>query len=484
MAQVIVVGAGPTGLALASELALNGIDCKVLEKRPPSQSSITRAFGVNARTLELLDARGLADTLVPLGTKIPAAAPNVGVTLSFAGIDSRFQYMLIVPQNGTEAVLRRRCEDLGVQIVREAEVVGLDQDEHEVQLHLKNGSVETASYVVACDGAHSKVREILGTQFVGEQYEVQLLLADVKMDHPPTEFMFGKSNENGIQIFIPFGDGYHRSIAWRHNVNTSDAPVTVDEVRETIKEITRADFGLSDMRWGTRFVSERRQAAHYREGRVFLAGDAAHVHSPVGAQGMNTGISDAMNLGWKLAAAVKGTAPSWLLDTYETERHPVGEAVLKNTDRLFKISALKSGPARKMAQILMKTAFKFEIFRRMPREFLTGLGFSYSPRGDNKIDGKRASDVHVDGVRLAEAARDGRFVLVDTTNDQNAAAIARAECGDRVTVLSGRFDDEYRTAAPVMLVRPDGYVAWASEDGADAGAALAGWWGSNLVSVS
>jgi 2-polyprenyl-6-methoxyphenol hydroxylase-like FAD-dependent oxidoreductase len=475
--QVIIAGAGPTGLALAAELALAGVRCTILEKRPKSESNITRAFGVNPRTMELLDARGMVDDLLPQGVKMTAAQPNVGVTLTFDGVDSRYPFLLIVPQNGTEAVLEKRCLDLGVPIVRGAEIVGLTQDDGGVEVTLADGTVEQASYVVGCDGAHSTVRSALNMPFVGEQYDVQLLLADVKLDNPPTEFMFGKSNENGIQVFVPFGDGYLRSIAWRHNVNNTDAPVTADEVRTALVEIAGSDFGLSEVRWSTRFMSERKQAAHYRVGRVFLAGDAAHVHSPVGAQGMNTGISDAMNLGWKLAAAVHGTAPSWLLDSYESERHPIGAAVLKNTDRLFKIASLKAAPARKMAQVAMQTAVKFEALRRLPREFLTGLGFSYPARGDHKLAGKRASDVTLNGVRLAEAARPGKFVLVDSTPASSAAKTA-AEFEDRITVLTGKPDKEYRTAASVMLVRPDGYIAWASEDGSGAAEALTEWCGA------
>jgi 2-polyprenyl-6-methoxyphenol hydroxylase-like FAD-dependent oxidoreductase len=474
--QVIIVGAGPTGLALASELALAGIPVKILEKRPKSEANITRAFGVHSRTLELLDGRGMAEDVIARGAKMAAAQPNVGVTLEFGSLDSRFNYMMIVPQNGTETVLEKRCLELGVEIVRGAEFVGLRQDADGVDVQV-DGRTERAAYVVACDGAHSKVRDVLGMQFVGEQYDVQLLLADVKLDRPPSDFLFATSNENGIQLFVPFGDGYLRSIAWRHGIKETDTPVTEQEIRQALMDIAGDDFGLNEIRWMTRFKSERKQAVHYRVGRVFLAGDAAHVHSPAGAQGMNTGIGDAMNLGWKIAAAIKGDAPSWLLDTYETERHPVGANVLKMTDRLFKISALKSAPARKMAQLLMKTAFLFEAGRRIPRSFLSGLGVSYPPHGEHphKLAGKRLQDIVLDGTRLAEARRAGKFVLVDTTPASKAAELAQAEYGDRVTTMAGKSTVDIPA---LILLRPDGYVAWASDDDRPAGPALAEWCGA------
>jgi 2-polyprenyl-6-methoxyphenol hydroxylase-like FAD-dependent oxidoreductase len=455
---------------------LAGIPVKILEKRPKSEANITRAFGVHSRTLELLDGRGMAEDVIARGAKMAAAQPNVGVTLEFGSLDSRFNYMMIVPQNGTETVLEKRCLELGVEIVRGAEFVGLQQDADGVDVQVK-GRTERAAYVVACDGAHSKVRDVLGMQFVGEQYDVQLLLADVKLDRPPSDFLFATSNENGIQLFVPFGDGYLRSIAWRHGVKETDVPVTEQEIRQALMDIAGDDFGLSEIRWMTRFKSERKQAVHYRVGRVFLAGDAAHVHSPAGAQGMNTGIGDAMNLGWKMAAAIKGTAPSWLLDTYETERHPVGAKVLKMTDRLFKIAALKSAPARKMAQLAMKTAFLFEPARRVPRSFLSGLGVSYPPHGEHphKLAGKRLQDIVLDGTRLAEARRAGKFVLVDTTPASKAAKLAQAEYSDRVTTMAGKSTADIPA---LILLRPDGYVAWASDDDRPVGPALAEWCGA------
>lgn len=486
--QVVVVGAGPTGLALAAELALAGVPCTVLEKRSTTPN-ITRAFGVNARTLEQLDARGLADEVIARGTKMPQAQVNQGVSLDLAPLRSPYNYLLIVPQSGTEAVLETRCRELGVRIVRGAEVVGITEDDGGVDVRVAGPEgmrTERASFVVGCDGAHSTVRDQVGARFVGDQYDVDLLLADVRLSNPPHEFLFTRATAAGIQLLIPFGDGYHRSISFRHDAPPTDQEPTLEEVRDTTRQIAGSDYGMAEARWMTRFRSERRQAEHYRYGRVLLAGDAAHVHSPAGAQGMNTGIGDAMNLGWKLAATVRGPAPGWLLDSYESERHPIGQQVLKVTDRMFRLVMIKSGVVQRLARVGMRVAFGIEAFQRIPRTFLAGIGFSYPPRGNapHKLAGTRMPDVAIGGTRLAEALRTGRFVLIDSTAPGTAAGLARERYGDAVATLTGRPAEGDSTTVPmVTLVRPDGYVAWAT-DHATAGLAeavddiLADWCGT------
>lgn len=475
--QVIVVGAGPTGLALAAELALAGVQCTVLEKRA-NVPNITRAFGVNARTLELLDARGLADEVIARGFQVAAAQPNIGAFIDLTRLDSRFAYILIVPQSGTETVLEQRCLELGVRIARGAEVVGIAQDDEGVDVRVEGPSgpmTERASYIVACDGAHSRVRSELGAEFTGSRYDVNLLLADVRLSEDPGEIVFARANAVGLQLLIPFGDGYHRSISFLHGAEPEGEP-TLEEVRETSRRIAGRDYGMRDARWMARFISERKQARHYRFGRVFLAGDAAHVHSPAGAQGMNTGIGDAMNLGWKLAAAVHGTAPPWLLDSYESERHPVGAEVLAFTDRIFRLTLIKSSVLQRLVRFLAATALRIEAIQRVPRTFLSGVGISYEPRGaaPHPLAGKRAPDVTLDGVRLAEVLRSGRFVLVDTTPSAATAREAEERYGNRIAVLAGTPKDPGLPA--VMLVRPDSYVAWAGEP-PSAGRALAEWCG-------
>jgi 2-polyprenyl-6-methoxyphenol hydroxylase-like FAD-dependent oxidoreductase len=479
-ADVIVVGAGPTGLMLACELALAGVRCRLLERRA-TQPNITRAFAVHARTLELLDARGLADDLLPRGIPVHEVQPTPGATLDFREFDTRYPMILIAPQSATEHVLEARAHALGVEIVRGAEVVSLRQDAEQVILRLEDGSTDTASYVVGCDGAHSTIRRLLGIDFAGKQYETHILLADVRLAHPPAEALFGRASGEGAVVAIPFGDGWYRAIAWdrlREQVPL-DVPLPIEEMRDAFGRIAGTDFGMSEQRWSTRFLSERRQARHYRAGRVFLAGDAAHVHSPLGAQGMNTGIQDAMNLGWKLAATVRGWAPSGLLDSYEAERLPVGAQVLKLTDG-FNRRILGRSPVRRAVQNqVIRLLLRFGRTRSFMGGRLTGIGIRYpaTTRHAHPWTGRRMPDLRCAGARLYESLRDGRFVLVDATSAGNVAGTVG--CPEVHTV---RCQGRVGSGLPaVILVRPDGYVAWASDDQANAAAeavsAVARWCG-------
>jgi len=473
-ADVIVVGAGPTGLALAGELALAGVRCRVLERRT-EEPNITRAFAVHARTMELLDARGLADEVLLHGVRVSSVAPVPGSSLDLGVLDTRYPMIFIAPQSGTERVLRARAERLGVEIVRGAEVLGIHQDETGVSVQVggANPRTERAQYVVGCDGAHSAVRDRIGVEFVGRQYQTHILLADVQLAEPPAEAMFARTNTDGAVISVPFGDGWFRVIAWdrqRDRVPLAE-PVTDAEMRDAFRRIAGSDLGMGRPRWSTRFLSERRQAARYRVGRVFLAGDAAHVHSPLGGQGMNTGIQDALNLGWKLAAAVHGTAAPWLLDSYEGERHPVGERVLKLTD-MFNRLVLGQSTLRNMMQALaIRAILRFHRSRLIMAERLSGIGIAYPARSgdDHAWAGRRMPDLDCAGTRLYELMRDGRFVLAtrDPASLSGPASVHSVQCGS----LDG---------PAMVLVRPDGYVAWASDrmlSPAQTSAAIAEWCG-------
>jgi 2-polyprenyl-6-methoxyphenol hydroxylase-like FAD-dependent oxidoreductase len=451
--DVVVVGAGPTGLMLACELAVGGVKVRLLEQRT-DMPNITRAFAVHARTLELLDARGLADELVPRGLVVPKIAPPGGTTLDLSELHSRFGMVLMVPQSGTERLLQTRADELGVEVVRAAEVVGLSQDDNGVTVECASGDTVRAAYVVGCDGAHSTVRTLLGIDFVGKQYETHILLADVQLASPPQDGLFAKASPAGVVLFVPFGDGLFRAIAWdrlREQAPLSE-PVTLDEIRGAFSRIAGDDFGMSEMRWSSRFLSERRQARHYRRGRVFLAGDAAHVHSPLGGQGMNTGLGDAMNLGWKLAAAVRGSAPWWLLDTYERERHPVGASVLRLTDAFNQIVLDRSAVRRAMRSFALGTILRIPRTRRMIADRISGIGIAYPhSRDEDRMVGRRMPDVLCDGRRVYELLRTGKLVLV-------TAAPVQLDRPDIVHAV-----DAHPELPDAVLVRPDGYVAWASE---------------------
>jgi 2-polyprenyl-6-methoxyphenol hydroxylase-like FAD-dependent oxidoreductase len=451
--DVVVVGAGPTGLMLACELALGGAKARLLEERT-DMPNITRAFAVHARTLELLDARGLADELLTRGVPVYELAPPGGTTMNLRELPTRFGMVFIVPQSGTERVLQARAEELGVEIVRGAKVVGLTQDDTGVTLDLGGGDSVRAEYAVGCDGAHSTIRQLVGIDFVGKQYETHILLADVHLTNPPGETLFGRTNEKGAVVVIPFGDGWFRAIAWdrlREQAPMNE-PVALEEMRDAFVRIAFEDFGMTDMRWSSRFLSERKQARHYRAGRVFIAGDAAHVHSPLGGQGMNTGIGDAMNLGWKLAAAVRRSAPPWLLDSYENERHPVGATVLKLTDAFNQLVLGRSKAQRKVQSLAVGVLTRIPRTKRMMGERLSGIGIAYPHgRDDDWMVGRRMPDIDCDGTRLYERLREGKFVLV-------TAEPVELDRPDIVHTV-----DEHPELPDAVLVRPDGYVAWASE---------------------
>jgi 2-polyprenyl-6-methoxyphenol hydroxylase-like FAD-dependent oxidoreductase len=466
--DVVVVGSGPTGLMLACELALGGAKARLLEERTDTPN-ITRAFAVHARTLELLDTRGLAGDLLRRGVPVRRVAPPGGATLNLAELPTRFGMVLIVPQSGTERVLQARADELGVEIVRGAKVVGVTQDGDGVTVECAGGQTVRADYVVGCDGAHSAVRGRLGIDFVGKQYETHILLADVHLTRGPDETLSGVTNEKGVVLVIPFGDGWFRAIVWdrlREQAPLAE-PVTSEEIRDAFERIAGHDFGLTEMGWSSRFLSERRQARHYRKGRAFLAGDAAHVHSPLGGQGMNTGIGDAMNLGWKLAAAVRGSAPPWLLDSYEDERHPVGASVLRLTDALNHLVLGRSKARRLLRSTLIGTATRLPRGRRLIGERLSGIGIAYPrERRDDWLVGRRMPDIVCDGIRVYELLRDGKFVLV-------TAAPVKLDRPDIVHTIDGHPD-----LPDAVLVRPDSYVAWASErlpDAAEVAAAVDRW---------
>jgi 2-polyprenyl-6-methoxyphenol hydroxylase-like FAD-dependent oxidoreductase len=463
-ADVIVVGAGPTGLMLACELAMRGVDVRLLDERRDIPN-ITRAFGVHARTLELLDARGMADEIVRRGFPVYEVAPAPGAVLDLREIPSRYAMVLIAPQSLTERVLTARAEQLGVETVYGAKVVGLEQDSDGVTVRLPDGTTERAGYVVGCDGAHSAVRSISGIDFVGKQYETHILLADVRLARPPLDGLFAKTSSDGVVLNVPFGDGWFRAIAWdrtREQAPLSE-PVTLSEIREAFLRIAKTDFGMAEMRWSSRFLSERRQAERYRVGRVFIAGDAAHVHSPLGAQGMNTGIQDATNLGWKLAAAVGGSAPAWLLDSYERERHRVGANVLKLTDAFNQLVLGRSLPRRALRRVVITVLLNVPVTKRMMRGRLSGIGISYPrPHGAHPLTGRRMPDVDCSGTRLYELMRDGRLLL---------AANAAIDVGRADVTVAVHADP---TLPEAVLVRPDGYVAWAGP-AAEAVAAVDHW---------
>jgi 2-polyprenyl-6-methoxyphenol hydroxylase-like FAD-dependent oxidoreductase len=486
-AEVLVVGAGPTGLLLAGDLARAGVAVTVLERRAGT-SNLTRAFAVHARTLEELDARGVADELVRTGQRVSSLRAFGRLQVDLSGLPSRFPYVLVTPQYETERVLERRARELGARIVHGAELTSLRQDRDGVTAVVREtgtgpappaGSGEQveetwrAAYLVGADGVHSMVRNALGLPFPGHSAITSVMLADVRLADPPAEVLSAGSARAGFAFMAPFGDGWYRVIAWhRHHPLPDDAPVDLEEMREVMRAALGGDFGMGDARWTSRFHSDERQAPRYRVGRVFLAGDAAHVHSPAGGQGMNTGLQDAANLGWKLAAVLRGRASDGLLDSYEAERHPVGRMVLRGSGALLRLALLGSAPVRAVRDAVASAAVKVPPVRDRFAGAVSGIAIAYrTPRGAHRLAGRRAPDVRLAGggpARLYEALRGGRFVLVTP---------AGAGAGGAGGAVPGGWDGEVEVvtaaeATPTMLVRPDGYVAWATDD-ADPAARLA-----------
>lgn len=472
MTDVLIVGAGPTGLLLAGDLAAAGVACTVLERRG-EESNLTRAFAVHARTLEVLDARGLAGELIGTGQPVRELQLPGDVRIDLSKLPSRFPYLLVTPQYETERLLAERARKAGAEIIHGAEVTGLRQDADGVDVEVRiNGETVTrrAGYVVGTDGIRSAVRKALGLTFPGRSAVQSVMLADVRLTDAPTEVLTVNAVGDAFGFMAPFGDGWYRVIAWdKSRQQPDDAPVDLDEIRAVIRRALGTDYGMHDARWMSRFHSDERQVPRYRVGRVFLAGDAAHVHSPAGGQGMNTGLQDAANLSWKLAATVQGWAPPGLLDTYQDERHPIGRTVLRMSGGLLRVGML--GPRTlPLARALFGLVTSLPAARRRAAGLVSGIGLGYSrPRGAHPLVGRRAPDLPLaDGRRLYEALREGKFVLI--------APEGEYPDGWRDRVLTTNPASGSRR---VLLVRPDGYIGWASNDPEPAAvrAALTEWCG-------
>ncbi|MEU6859855.1 FAD-dependent monooxygenase [Glycomyces sp. NPDC046736] len=450
-AEVIVVGAGPTGLLLAGDLAEAGIAVTVLEKRGKDLSNLSRAFAVHARTIEVLDARGLADELFALGGNELGKLFLFGrVELDLTELPTRFPYLYSTPQYKMEQVLRDRALRAGVAILYDHKVTGLDQTAETATVHTDKGDY-TGRYVIGTDGVNSAVRKAAGIPFPGEAVLESIMLADVKLSDPPPRSPVANGANGAFSFAADFGDGYWRVFAWNsHDQRPEDAPVEAEEISAAMRRAFGSDFGLHDPRWVSRFHSDERQAQTYRAQNVFLAGDAAHCHSPAGGQGMNTGLQDAANLSWKLAAVLRGADPA-LLDTYEAERHPVGKAVLRSSGTLVRVAASRS----RTAQIVRTTAIAAlmrlkPVMRHMAGE-ISGIAIHYGhEKGDHRLVGHRAEDVDLaDGSRLYEALRGGRFVVLDSAGEDSSTA---------AHAFSAKPD------GTAKVVRPDGYIGWAGPD--------------------
>jgi 2-polyprenyl-6-methoxyphenol hydroxylase-like FAD-dependent oxidoreductase len=461
--EVLIVGAGPTGLTLAGDLARAGIRYTLLERRTDTANT-TRAFAVHARTLEELDARGVADSLIATGQRVSGVRLFGQADLDLSGLPTRFPYVLITPQYQTEHALAARD---GVEVTSGASLAKITQDADGVTAFLTDGRTLRARYLVGADGVHSAVRQSLGLPFPGKSVVRSLMLADVRFTTPPPGVLTVNAAAGAFAFIAPFGDGWFRVFAWNGDERPDTDPVSLSDVRDTVRRVNGTDFGLHDPRWLSRFHSDERQAPHYRVGRVFLAGDAAHCHSPAGGMGMNTGIQDAANLGWKLALAVRGH--DGLLDTYEQERHPVGRMVLRTSGALVRLAVVRSVTQQVLRTTAARLALSVPAVRNRGAMTVSGIGIGYGPV-------TRVADRPLaDGRRLYEALRDGRFLLV------GAPTLDLAAWSDRLTVAAAAA-----ASGGVLLVRPDGYAAWSGSTSDEPGlrAALTRWCGTPAGSVA
>jgi 2-polyprenyl-6-methoxyphenol hydroxylase-like FAD-dependent oxidoreductase len=364
---VVIVGGGPTGTMLAAELALAGVDAVVLERRPGAQieSSRGRAGGLHARTIEVLDQRGIAERFLAVGEAMQVAA-FAGVTLDLGDFPSRHPYGLALWQKHTERILGAWASEIGVETQYGSEMTGLVQDDNGVDIRLADGNTLRAGYVVGCDGGRSLVRKLADIDFPGWGPSVCSIIAEVEMQGEP-EFGF-RNDALGVNAMRP-----------------------LDDLRAAIVAVWGSDFGLTSADLMSRFTDATRQAASYRAGRVLLAGDAAHIHSPAGGQGLNLGVQDAVNLGWKLAQVVTGAAPADLLDTYHAERHPVAARVLRYT---MAVTALQRGDDRTSALIeIVGDLLDIDAARRRLAGLVSGLDVHYDLGGDHPLIGRRMPDL-------------------------------------------------------------------------------------------
>ncbi|HSK05736.1 MAG TPA: FAD-dependent monooxygenase [Kofleriaceae bacterium] len=477
---VVIAGGGPTGLMLAGELALARVDVAIVERRVDQDLAGSRAGGLHSRTIEVLDQRGIADRFLAQGQVHPVV--SFAIPLDISDLPTRHNYVLALWQNHIERTLAAWVDELAVPIYRGHEVTGFAQDDTGVDVELGGGGSLRAKYLVGCDGGRSLIRKHAGIDFPGWDPSTSYLIAEAEMTGEPAWGI--RHGAKGIHGLGKLEDGKRvRVVVCEQDVRQGDEP-TLDDLREALIAVYGTDYGVHDVTWLSRFTDAARQAASYRDRRVLLAGDAAHVHSPAGGQGLNLGVHDAVNLGWKLAQVVNGTSPESLLDTYQAERHPIGARVLKIT---MALTALNRGDDRTTAlRETMSELMKMDEPRKRYAAMISGLDIHYDLGTGHPLLGRRMPDLDVitaDGPRrVFTLLHDARPVLLDLGE---AGALDIAPWADRVRRVDARYAGAWElpvlgaVAAPTaVLIRPDGHVAWVG-DGTDQGLrdALTTWSG-------
>jgi 2-polyprenyl-6-methoxyphenol hydroxylase-like FAD-dependent oxidoreductase len=473
---VVIAGGGPTGLMLAGELALAGVDVAIVERRASQDLPGSRAGGLHSRTIEVFDMRGIADRFLAEG-QVAQVAGFAAARLDISDFPTRHPYGLGLWQNHIERILAGWVGELAVTIYREREVTGFAQDDTGVDVEVSDGQSPRAQYLVGCDGGRSLVRKAAGIEFPGWDPTTSALLAEVEMTEEPDlgirrtptgmhaigkveyeikdgEVVYAKGGTVGVMVTEP-------------HIGTSEP--TLRDLSESLIAVYGTDYGIHSPTWITRFTDMTRQAAAYREGRVLLAGDAAHVHSPVGGQGLNTGVQDAVNLGWKLAQIVHGAAPESLLDTYQAERHPVAARVLRNT--MAQVALMRDDERIEALRDTVSELLSMDEPRRRFAAMMSGLDIRYDLGEGHPLLGRRMPDldlVTADGpLRVFTLLHEARPVLL---NLGEPGGFDITPWADRVQLIDAEYAGTWElpalgavTAPTAVLIRPDGYVAWVGE---------------------
>jgi len=479
---VVIAGGGPTGLMLAGELTLADIDVVIVERRVTQELDGSRAGGLHPRTIEVLDQRGIAERFVSAGRQHPVAG-FAYIQLDVSDFPTRHNYVLALWQRDFERILAGWIDELRVPILRGEEVVGLAQDGRGVDVELAGGSSLRADYLVGCDGGRSVIRKSAGIDFPGVDPSTSFVIAEVGMAIAPEIGV--RPEGGGIGPVDRHQDGGpYRVVLHEPRVDHAREP-TLEDLRELLVGAYGTDFGVHSPSWISRFTDMTRQAASYRAGRVLLAGDAAHVHSPHGGQGLNVGVQDAVNLGWKLAQVVKGTSREGLLDTYHAERHPVGARVQHNT--MAQVALTISDERHRALHDTMVELLAMDEPRKSIAAMVTGLDIHYDFGQGHPLLGRRMPDLDlhtVDGsTRVFNLLHDARPVLL------NLGDLGRFDISpwaDRVRLVDARHDGVWElpligeiAAPPAVLIRPDGHVAWAGDlTDPELPRALATWFGA------